>query len=70
MTGTVAGDVARISERIIDCPAKVIVISFDCDREAAAMAHAIANTIPRCATLVSSGLDLYIIAIALPSHFR
>ena len=32
VVGTAAGAVARISERIIDCPAKVIVIGASCGR--------------------------------------
>src|ERR1700687_176432 len=43
ITGTDAGEVARISERIIDCPVKVIVITVDSGGGAAHIAHAIAN---------------------------
>src|SRR5208283_5712405 len=41
ITGTAAGAVARISDRIIDCPAKVIVIGADCGRCAEPTVHRI-----------------------------
>src|SRR4029077_6031436 len=47
ITRTAVGAVARISDRIIDCPVKVIVIAFavpfDCARTATPIAHRIAT---------------------------
>src|SRR5580698_1586990 len=45
ITGTAAAEVARISDRIIDCPAKVIVIAAGCC--AAPIAHRTANRTAR-----------------------
>src|SRR5271169_5276041 len=47
MTGTAAGAVARISDRIIDCPAKVIVIGADGGRCAEPEVQTIASTTAR-----------------------
>src|ERR1700719_572792 len=43
ITGTAAGAVSRVSDRIIDCPAKVIVIGAGCGRCAKPSVHTIAD---------------------------
>src|ERR1700674_244796 len=67
ITGTSAGAVARISDRIIDCPAKVIVIGADCGHTAAPIAHTIANRTVRHDTLASnrSAFNVVFIRVAL-----
>jgi len=49
-----------MSDRIIDCPTKVIVIAGDCGRAGAHIAHTIANRITRGAALgnVQSGFNM------------
>jgi len=49
-----AGAVARISDRIIDCPVKVIVIGASRGRCAEPIVHGIANRTTRHAALVTS----------------
>src|SRR5579864_1605113 len=65
ITGTAAGAVARISDRIIDCPAKVIVIGADCGRCAEPTVHRIANKTARLAALVKNRPAFNIVAISL-----
>ena len=43
MAGTAAGALSRRSDRIIDCPAKVMVMAFDWACTAAPVVHRIAN---------------------------
>jgi hypothetical protein len=71
ITGTAAGAVALISDRIIDCPAKVIVISVDCDHTAALVAHTIANRTARRADLANNRpvFDFVAICVALSFSF-
>src|ERR1700730_18317461 len=63
ITGAVAGELARISDRIIDCPVKVIVIAVDCGRGAAPIVQATANRTLWHAALAVSLPVLYVIAI-------
>src|SRR5208282_1053163 len=69
ITGTAAGAVARISDRIIDCPAKVIVIGADCGRCAEPTVHRIANKTARPAALVKNRPVLNIVAICVAPSF-
>src|SRR5208282_6145765 len=63
ITGTAAGAVARISDRIIDCPAKVIVIRADCGSCAEPIMHTIANRAARHAALAKNRPVFNIVAI-------
>jgi len=67
ITGTADGAVVRISDRIIDCPVKVIVIVVDCAHTAPPIAHTIANRIAKHAALAvdRSFLDIVVICLAL-----
>src|SRR5712691_4169825 len=65
ITGTAAGAVARISDRIIDCPAKVIVIAADCARGAAPIAHTIAHKTARHVVLANNRAVFNIDAICV-----
>src|SRR5579863_1825183 len=67
MTGTAVGAVARMSERIIDCPTKVTVIALDCDH-AGETEPAIDKNNARHIALVSIRLvfDTVAICAALP----
>src|ERR1700674_1729589 len=65
ITGTAAGAVARISDRIIDCPARVIVIAVDCARGAAPVAHTIAHRTARHVVLANNGAVFNIVAICV-----
>src|ERR1700674_5327780 len=71
ITGTTVGAVARISERIIDCPVKVIVIGVDCAPTAAPMAHTIANRTATHASFADdrSFFDIVVICPALAFPF-
>src|ERR1700680_2015147 len=70
ITGTAAGAVARISDRIIDCPAKVIVIVADCGRAAAPIANKIADSKVRHIALANNRPVFNIVAICMPSCLR
>ena len=72
ITGTAAGAVARISDRIIDCPAKVMVIADDCARTPAPHAHTIANGTARHAAFASNRpvFDIVVICSAFVPLFR
>jgi hypothetical protein len=65
ITGTAAGAVARISDRIIDCPAKVIVIGASCGCCAVATVDRIANRTPRHAALVQNGPVFNVVAVCV-----
>src|ERR1700686_388299 len=69
ITGTAAGAVARISDRIIDCPAKVIVIGVDCARGAAPVAHTTAHRTARHAVPANNGAVFNIVAISVDLAF-
>src|ERR1700730_2046336 len=69
ITGTAVGAVARISDRIIDCPAKVIVIGASCGRCAEPTVHRIANKTARHAALVKNRRVLNIVAICVSLSF-
>src|SRR5579862_5552405 len=56
ITGTAAGEVERMSDRIIDCPAKVIVIGVDCGRAEAHIMYTIAERNARRAALGNNRL--------------
>src|SRR5579863_4063236 len=63
ITGTAAGEVARISDRIIDWPAKVIVIGLDCGHARAQIAHTIANRNAKHAARANDHPAFHIVAI-------
>src|SRR5713101_7455649 len=65
ITGTAVGAVARISDRIIDCPAKVIVIAVDCAGGAAPVAHTIVHKTARHVVLANNGAVFNIVAICV-----
>src|SRR6266851_10382176 len=69
ITGTAAGAVARISDRIIDCPAKVIVIALDCGHAAAPTAHSIVNRTARHAAFADHRPAFNIVDISIDLEF-
>jgi len=52
-----------MSERIIDCPAKVMVIGADCDHAAGAFAHTSANKIARLPALAENRTAFKLVSI-------
>src|SRR5579863_7955788 len=70
ITGTATGAVARISDRIIDCPAKVIVMGAGCGRCAEPIIHTIANRTARHAALASIRPVFNFVAICFVLSFR
>src|ERR1019366_8684789 len=69
ITGTAAGVVARTSDRIIDCPAKVIVIALDCGHMAAPIAHTIASGTAKHTALVNHRPVFHILGICVALAF-
>src|SRR5229473_3426420 len=69
ITGTAAGAVARISDRIIDCPAKVIVIALDCGHAAAPTTHSIVNRTARHAAFADQRPAFNIVGISIDLEF-
>src|ERR1700681_2280715 len=63
--GTAAGAVSRVSDRIIDCPAKVIIIGSGCGRCAEPIVHTIANRAARHAALARIRPVFNLVAICL-----
>src|SRR6185295_15588603 len=69
ITGTAAGAVARISDRIIDCPAKVIVIRVDWGRWAEPIVHTTADRTATQAALAKNCpvINLVVMAVGKPT---